>query len=231
MDLSKLEKALQVSFKDKSLLQQAFTHISYTNEQKVHGHFYPSNERLEFLGDAVLELAVSEYLFHRYSNKSEGVLSRIRVQVVCEPFLAAVGKDLELGNYVKLSKGESITGGRQKPSILADTLEAFIGALFLDQGLQAVKQFLHQFVFSRINDDQLLSRMSDDKSRLLEYVQQNYLGTVEFRLIKVEGPDHNRHFVVKAYLEDQFIGKGSGGSIKEAQQKAAREALDRLQKE
>lgn len=230
MDLSKLEASLQVSFKNKSLLQQAFTHISYTNEQKAQGKFFPSNERLEFLGDAVLQLAVSDYLYHHFSKESEGVLSRIRIQVVCEPFLAAVGKDLGFGNYIKLSRGEIITEGHKKPSILSDTVEAFIGALFLDQGLESVSRFLHQFVFTRI-DDELLSKIIDDKSRLLEYVSKKDLGTIDFRLIKAKGPDHDRHFMVKAYLEDQFIGKGSGATIKEAQQKAAREALGRLQKE
>ncbi|SEN15357.1 ribonuclease III [Lihuaxuella thermophila] len=223
MDLTELEQATGLTFRNKKLFQQAFTHTSFAHERKNHGA-HPDNERLEFLGDAVLELAVSEYLFSRFPGMSEGELTRTRARVVCEPSLASFAKELEFGRFVRLGKGEEMTGGRTRPSLLADLFEAFIGALYLDQGLDGVKNFLYTVVFPKINDE-WLSRMTDAKSQLQEMVQQERLGPLEYRIVDIKGPAHDRHFVAEVYLDNKRLGQGSGRSKKEAEQRAAMEAL------
>jgi ribonuclease III len=223
MDLSELEQATGITFRKKKLFQQAFTHTSYAHEKKGSDGI-PDNERLEFLGDAVLELVVSEYLFHRFPQMSEGELTRTRARVVCEPSLAFFAKELEFGRYVRLGKGEEMTGGRTRPSLLADVFEAFIGALFLDQGLDMVRRFLHCVVFPKVNEEWLANIM-DAKSQLQEMVQQERLGPLEYRIVDMQGPAHDRHFVAEVYLEDKCLGKGAGRSKKEAEQQAASEAL------
>jgi ribonuclease-3 len=223
MDLTGLEQATGLTFRNKKLFQQAFTHTSFAHERKATGA-HPDNERLEFLGDAVLELAVSEYLFNRFPGMSEGELTRTRARVVCEPSLASFAKELEFGRFVRLGKGEEMTGGRARPSLLADVFEAFIGALYLDQGLDGVKRFLYTVVFPKINDE-WLSRMTDAKSQLQEMVQQERIGPLEYRIVDIKGPAHDRHFVAEVYLENKKLGQGSGRSKKEAEQHAAMEAL------
>lgn len=223
MNLTGLEQRIGISFYNKKLFQQAFTHTSYAHERK-HSGVYSDNERLEFLGDAVLELAVSEYLFYRYPEMSEGELTRTRARVVCEPSLASFAKELEFGRYVRLGKGEEMTGGRSRPSLLADAFEAFIGALYLDQGLEVVKHFLHIVVFSKLSDDWLAS-MTDAKSQLQERVQQERIGPLEYRIVDTQGPAHDRQFIAEVYLENRRLGQGSGRSKKEAEQQAATEAL------
>ena len=173
MDLARLEQITGLKFHNRKLFQQAFTHTSFTHEKKATG-VHPDNERLEFLGDAVLELAVSEYLFQRYPKMSEGDLTRTRARVVCEASLASFAKELGFGEHVRLGKGEEMTGGRSRPSLLADVFEAFIGALFLDSGLEQVKKFLERVVFPKVNSD-WLKNMLDDKSKLQEVVQQGRL--------------------------------------------------------
>jgi ribonuclease-3 len=222
MDFSRLEQAIGITFRNKKLFQQAFTHTSFAHERK--NGLVPDNERLEFLGDAVLELAVSEYLFHRYPKMSEGELTRTRARMVCEPSLALFARELGFGEYVRLGKGEELTGGRTRPSLLADVFEAFIGALFLDQGLHGVKRFLHSVVFPKVSDEWLAS-MLDAKSQLQEWVQQERLGTLEYRIVDMQGPAHDRHFVAEVYLDNRRLGQGSGRSKKEAEQQAAMEAL------
>ncbi|AUS09268.1 ribonuclease III [Laceyella sacchari] len=223
MDLSELERSIGLTLKNKKLFQQAFTHTSFAHERKNSGKF-PDNERLEFLGDAVLELAVSEYLFHRYPQMSEGELTRTRARVVCEASLASFAKELDFGRFVRLGKGEEMTGGRTRPSLLADVFEAFIGALFLDQGLDEVRRFLTRLVFPKINDE-WLANMLDAKSQLQELVQQERLGALEYRIVDMQGPAHDRHFVAEVYLEDRCLGQGAGRSKKEAEQQAALIAL------
>src|SRR5690606_18286351 len=154
----------------------------YAYEQKNQGA-YPDNERLEYLGDAVLELIVSEYLFFRYPNMSEGELTRTRARIVCEPSLATFAKELGLGQFLQLGKGEEMTGGRNRPSLLADVFEAFIGALYLDQGLDVAKEFLHKQVFPKL-DDQWLSQTMDAKSKLQELIQQEHLGALHYRIVE-----------------------------------------------
>lgn len=222
MDLSKLEQEIGVTFRNKELFQRAFTHTSYAHERKL-GQIN-NNERLEFLGDAVLELAVSEYLYYRYPFMSEGELTRTRARVVCEPSLASFAKSLRFGDYLLLGKGEEMTGGRVRPSLLADVFEAFVGALFLDQGFEQVRNFLHTFVFSKL-DDEWLSQVTDAKSQLQELVQQERMGTLEYRIVDIQGPAHDRLFFAEVYLDGQCLGKGSGRSKKEAEQQAATQAL------
>ncbi|KFZ40573.1 ribonuclease III [Thermoactinomyces sp. Gus2-1] len=225
MDLARLEQITGLKFHNRKLFQQAFTHTSFTHEKKATG-VHPDNERLEFLGDAVLELAVSEYLFQQYPKMSEGDLTRTRARVVCEASLASFAKELGFGEHVRLGKGEEMTGGRSRPSLLADVFEAFIGALFLDSGLEQVEKFLERVVFPKVNSD-WLKNMLDAKSQLQEVVQQGRLGTLEYRIVDTKGPAHDRHFVVEVCLDQKPIGKGTGRSKKEAEQRAASEALAR----
>jgi ribonuclease-3 len=227
MDFSRLEKVTGLVFKNRKLFQQAFTHTSFAHERK--NGIHADNERLEFLGDAVLELVVSEYLFQRYPKMSEGELTRMRARIVCEPSLASFARELGFGDYVRLGKGEEMTGGRTRPSLLADLFEAFIGALFLDQGLDGAKRFLHTFMFPKVNEEWLAS-MLDAKSQLQEFVQHERLGTLAYRIVDMQGPAHDRHFVAEVYLENQPLGRGSGRSKKEAEQHAAMEALKNWQK-
>lgn len=228
MDLSQLEQKIGISFKNRKLFRQAFTHTSYAYEQKNQGA-YPDNERLEYLGDAVLELIVSEYLFFRFPNMSEGELTRTRARIVCEPSLATFAKELGLGQFLQLGKGEEMTGGRNRPSLLADVFEAFIGALYLDQGLDVAKEFLHKQVFPKL-DDQWLSQTMDAKSKLQELIQQEHLGALHYRIVETRGPEHDRQFVAEVYLDQKRLGKGSGRSKKDAEQQAASQALARWKK-
>ncbi|WP_073152945.1 ribonuclease III [Seinonella peptonophila] len=223
MDLSVLEQALGFKLKDKKLFQQAFTHTSFAHERKKAGSS-ADNERLEYLGDAVLELVVSEYLFHRYPEMSEGELTRTRARIVCEPSLASFAQELKLGDFMHLGKGEELTGGRTRPSLLADVFEAFIGALFLDQGLDQVKSFLYNVVFAKVTDE-WLSEMTDAKSQLQEWVHQERLGILEYKIADIQGPAHDRHFVAEVYLNQRKLGKGAGRSKKEAEQQAAAQAI------
>ncbi|MBD1371413.1 ribonuclease III [Hazenella sp. IB182357] len=223
MNFTVLEQMTEMKMKNKKLFQQAFTHTSFAHERKNNG-YYPDNERLEFLGDAVLELAVSEYLFERYPKMSEGELTRMRARMVCEPSLASFAKELGFGKHIRLGKGEEMTGGRTRPSLLADVFEAFIGALYLDQGLEQVKRFLGDFVFPKINEEWLAS-MTDAKSQLQELVQQERLGPLEYKIIDMQGPAHDRYFVAAVYLDTRMLGEGSGRSKKEAEQQAATQAL------
>lgn len=214
---------------NKKLYEQAFTHTSYSHEKKKMG-IHPDNERLEFLGDAVLEIVVSEYLYHRYPNMSEGHLTRTRARVVCESSLASFAKELNFGNYVRLGKGEEMTGGRGRASLLADVFEAFIGALFLDQGFITVQKLLNELVLTKI-DDTWLTCSIDAKSQLQELIQQEKMGVLAYRIVDIKGPAHDRQFEAEVYLEDECIGRGMGRSKKEAEQRAATTALEKWKSE
>ncbi|WP_241154434.1 ribonuclease III [Staphylospora marina] len=205
------------------LFLQAFTHSSFSHERK-NGKGHPDNERLEFLGDAVLELAVSEYLYRHFPGMSEGELTRTRARIVCESSLAGFARELDFGKYVRVGKGEELTGGRNRPSLLADVFEAFVGALFLEKGLDGVREFLGNFVFPKL-DDRLLGGVTDAKSQLQERVQHLHLGQLQYRIVDVQGPAHDRHFVAEVLLDGRPLGRGSGRSKKEAEQMAAAEAL------
>ncbi|MGL4523219.1 MAG: ribonuclease III [Bacilli bacterium] len=215
------------SFENEQLLQQAFTHSSYVNEHRNAAQ--KDNERLEFLGDAVLELTISQYLFHRFPEMSEGELTKMRAGIVCEPSLVTIANELSFGKLVLLGKGEEMTGGRNRPALLADAFESFIGALYLDQGTDAVVIFLEQYVYPKI-DAGAFSHMMDYKSELQEFTQKDGSGSVEYRIVSEVGPAHNRQFIMEVYVNGTKCGTGQGKSKKEAEQHAASQALAQLQK-
>ena len=224
--INELQTRLQLRFKQLKLLKQAFTHTSYVNEHK-HGTI-EHNERLEFLCDAVLQLLVSEYLFTAYPNRPEGELTRMRASVVCEPSLAQFAERLELGAHIQLGRGEEQLGGRQRPALLADLFEAFVGAIFLDAGIERTRAFLetHMFPYIESNDYGLL--VKDFKSKLQERAQHKGLGAVEYRIMEERGPAHDREFVVEVCIGEIPYGNGSGRTKKEAEQRAAAVAWQSL---
>jgi ribonuclease-3 len=217
-----LQQRLKLTFRNPALLKQAFTHTSYVNEQR--GSRVADNERLEFLGDAVLQLTVSEYLYRLYPDSPEGELTRLRANIVCEPSLVRFAEMLEFGQVVLLGKGEEQTGGRTRPSLLADAFEAFLGALYLDQGLDAVIEFLDRHLFSLLSSDGR-APLKDFKTELQEKVQQLSMGALDYRIVEERGPAHDREFVAVVAIGKQRLGKGSGRSKKEAEQQAASQAL------
>lgn len=174
---------------------------------------YEDNERLEFLGDAVLELTISQFLFKKYPTMSEGDLTKVRAAIVCEPSLVAFANELSFGKLVLLGKGEEMTGGRARPALLADVFEAFIGALYLDSGLEPVVHFLEKCVFPKINDG-AFSHVMDFKSQLQEFVQRDSKGSLEYKILQEKGPAHNREFVATVSLNSEILGTGSGKSKK-----------------
>ncbi|MCM1252362.1 MAG: ribonuclease III [Clostridium sp.] len=218
--LEELEQKIGYSFKDKRLLRQALTHSSFANEQKINK--YDDYERLEFLGDAVLELVSSEFLFREHETMAEGQLTRLRASMVCEQALAYCAREFGLEQYILLGKGEEMTGGRTKDSIISDVMEAIIGALYVDNGMDEAKAYIHRFILSDLEHKQLFY---DAKTILQEHVQQKNEGTLHYALIKEEGPDHDKLFVVEARIDEKTIGEGQGRTKKAAEQQAAYQAL------
>ncbi|MFC5734948.1 ribonuclease III [Cytobacillus gottheilii] len=214
-----------IIFRNEKLLKQAFTHSSYVNEHRRKP--YEDNERLEFLGDAVLELTVSKFLYIKYPMMSEGELTKLRAAVVCEPSLVAFANELSFGELILLGKGEEMTGGRSRPALLADVFEAFIGALYLDQGIDTVVDFLEKAVFPKI-DAGAFSHVMDFKSQLQELIQRDGSGAIEYKILMEKGPAHNREFVSTVSLNGAELGTGTGRSKKEAEQHAAQMALQVL---
>ena len=223
-----LQQKLAIVFNNHSLLYNAFTHSSYVNEHRRKN--FTDNERLEFLGDAVLELGVSQYLYSTEPGMNEGELTKLRAAIVCEPALVKFANELGFGNYVLLGKGEEQTGGRMRPALLADVFEAFIGALYIDQGMDAVTAFLETIVFPKISVG-AFSHVMDYKSRLQEIVQQTNSGHLQYEVIEEKGPAHAKVFVTIVRLDDETLGTGSGKSKKEAEQEAARHAIVELKSE
>lgn len=218
-----LKEDLQVKIGDQELIQQAFNHTSYVNEKAHKGSL--SNERLEFLGDAVLELVVSQYLYHTYPEQAEGHLTRMRAQLVREPSLAYLARQVSFDQYLKLGKGEAESGGRQRESILSDCFEAFLGAFYIDQGIEAVKSFLTPILLAP--HQTILEITSQDyKTKFQELVQQKGSVQIEYRLLKQEGPPHSQVFTAGLFVENQLQAQGKGKSKKEAEMQAAREALN-----
>jgi ribonuclease III len=211
-----------VTIENEKLLKQAFTHSSYVNEHRRKP--FEDNERLEFLGDAVLELTVSQFLFKKYPTMTEGELTKLRAAIVCEPSLVSFANELEFGKHILLGKGEEMTGGRERPALLADVFEAFIGALYLDQGIDKVVEFLDRVVFPKINAG-AFSHVMDFKSQLQELVQRDGAGIIEYRVLQEKGPAHNKEFVSRVSLNGTELGIGAGKSKKEAEQHAAEMAL------
>ncbi|MEW9667601.1 ribonuclease III [Ammoniphilus sp. 3BR4] len=225
MDFQQLQNTIGIQFNNEKLMKQAFTHSSYVNEHR--GKPFQDNERLEFLGDAVLELTVSQFLFTHFPKMSEGEMTKLRAAIVCEPSLVRFAESLQFGKLVLLGKGEEMTGGRQRPALLADCFEAFIGALYLDQGLPTVTSFLNQFVFPSVDRGEFM-KVTDYKSQLQEHVQHDNLGEISYRIIEEKGPAHNREFVSEVLLNGISMGAGKGRSKKEAEQHAAAVAIEKL---
>lgn len=221
-DIEKFEEILNYKFRNKSLLVQALSHSSYANEKKKSR---VSNERLEFLGDSVLSIVVSQYLFEHLTHIAEGELTKLRASLVCEKSLYLFAKQIHLGDFILLGKGEENTGGRERTSILADAFEAVIGAIFLDGGLEAASKHILRFI---PEDIQRLKKpvFSDFKTILQEIVQKNPEEKAEYVLAGEEGPDHDKRFVVEVHLNSNVIGEGIGKSKKEAEQMAAKQALE-----
>ncbi|GAB2561600.1 ribonuclease III [Gracilibacillus alcaliphilus] len=224
-DFTKLQNQLGIHFKNEKLLYQAFTHSSYVNEHRKKNIL--DNERLEFLGDAVLELGVSQYLYRKYHELAEGDLTKLRASIVCEPALVKFADSLDFSSYVLLGKGEEMTGGRNRPALLADVFEAFIGALYLDQGYEAVIQFLENHVYPEISTG-AFSHTMDYKSQLQETIQQHKNKLIEYAIVDEKGPAHDREFFAVVTINSKIVGKGVGRTKKEAEQRAAKQALDRL---
>ncbi len=220
-EFSELERMIGIRFQNRELLQEALSHSSYANEKKKQRH---SNERLEFLGDSVLSIVVSQYLFENYPDLPEGELTKIRAALVCEKSLHRFALQIRLGDFLLLGKGEAHTGGRQRPSILADAFEAVIAAIYLDKGLEAARQHILRFIPKNLLENRFML-FGDYKTALQEVIQKNPEEKVEYLLIDESGPDHSKTFSVEVCLNSNVIGRGSGKSKKEAEQMAAREAL------
>jgi len=223
MNFKALEKQLGIKFKNQRLLIQAFTHSSYVNENK--NRKKQDNERLEFLGDAVLELGISQYLYRTYPNKPEGELTKIRATIVCEPALVQFALSLNFDKFVLLGRGEERTGGRQRPALLADVFEAFIGALYLDQDFEGVNVFLKRFIYPKIEKG-TFSNALDYKSQLQELIQKNKQTAINYQIVCEKGPAHDREFVAHVIINNRIVGVGHGRTKKESEQLAAKKALD-----
>lgn len=219
-----LQKKLKIN---QNLLKQALVHRSYLNESK---EYKTSNERLEFLGDAVLELVVSEFLYKNYPQKSEGQLTKLRSKIVCTKTLSFLARKLFLGKLLFLSKGEEASGGRENQTLLANTFEAVIGALYLDRGKTSVRTVLKEILFDKL--DTVLEKSSpvDFKSRFQEIIQSKEQPTPVYKLISTSGPDHKKKFKVAAIVDEKIIATGTGPSKQKAEQEAARTALEKIRK-
>lgn len=218
--LSKLEERICYHFKNRNLLKQAVTHSSFSNEKRMSK--LANNERLEFLGDAVLELISSEFIFLNYKQMDEGEMTKLRASLVCEPSLASCAREIELGKYLLLGKGETNTGGRERDSILSDALESVIGAIYLDGGFTNAKEFVERLILSNIEGKQLFY---DSKTILQEIVQSKYKEGLHYELLHEEGPDHEKTFTVAVYIGAKEVGMGSGRTKKAAEHEAAYQAI------
>lgn len=220
-----LEKSLKYTFKDKQILIKALSHSSFSNELKSKNIKSECNERLEFFGDSILSLIVSEYLYTNYPDLPEGELSKVRAGTVCEKALAKFAKEISLGDYLFLGHGEEITNGRERASILADAFEALLAAMYIDGGIEPIKSFLLPFTTEEIKEIIARGNTKDYKSMLQQFVQQEHGDVLEYKLVNESGPAHDRIFETNAYLNNNVIGKGVGKSKRESEQNAAKEAL------
>jgi ribonuclease III len=222
--LTDIQKRLSHQFNNQELLERALTHKSFANENRVPAH----NERLEFLGDAVLSLVISEYLMNNCPDSTEGDLSRLRAAVVSEPALSSIAREIGLGNYLLLGKGEEQTGGRDKDSLLADCLEALIAAIYLDAGQASVASFVIRFFEEMIRKNCSSRGTLDYKTEVQELCQERLKILPEYRIVSEAGPDHKKQFTVEIAVKGEVYGRGIGRSKKDAEQKAAKEALEKL---
>jgi len=222
-DFSQFEKQINVSFSNKDLLKQAFVHRSYLNENKEFpiGH----NERLEFLGDAVLELVITDYLYKKFPQKTEGEMTSLRSSLVNSTTLHSVGNALGINDYLMLSRGEAKDTGRARQYILANTIEAIIGAIYMDQGYDAVKGFVYSYICPLMDSIIEEGSFIDAKSLFQEKAQEHDGVTPAYKTIKEDGPDHDKHFTVGVYLKAELVAQGEGDSKQDAEQMAAENAL------
>ena len=216
-----LKEKFDISFKNEALLVEAMTHSSYANEHKEMKGIY--NERIEFLGDAVLELTISDWLFRQFPHFQEGQLTKLRAQIVCEDSLSLLAKECSLNEYLLLGKGETLSGGREKPAVLCDVFEAFIGALYLDKGMEEVQRFLDQVIVPKIKNGRY-ELITD----LQEYLQQNGTVHIRYELIKEEGPSHDKVFTVQVTVDGKKYKTASGKTKKAAEQMAAKLTMEEL---
>ncbi len=223
--LDSLEKKIRYQFRNHELLVQALTHSSYANERRIRKQ--PDNERLEYLGDAVLELVSSETIYFEHKDMPEGEMSKLRASIVCEQSLAYCARAIQLGNYLFLGKGEQATGGADRDSILSDAMEALIGAVYLDGGFTSAKELIQQFV---LNDLETKKLFYDSKTILQEMIQGKGKGGFMYKLISESGPDHNKTFVVQAVIDDTLVTEGTGKTKKAAEQEAAYRAIIELRR-
>ena len=228
MKLEQLENKIEYRFRDRTLLTTALTHRSYAFEHAPAGSVPVTNERLEFLGDAVLELISSDYLYHLYPDHDEGRLSKLRAALVCEPALNERAGEIDLGAYILLGKGEEQSGGRRRPSIVSDAMEALIGAIYSDGGLEAAKTFILRFVLAHPEEAEIQENGFDSKSRLQEWTQARGR-KLEYRIVSESGPDHNKKFEAEVLLDGNTVSSGMGRSKKHAEQQAAAKALELLE--
>lgn len=218
--LKKFEEEINYKYNDLKLLRHALTHSSYANEKRLNK--LDNNERLEFLGDAVLELVTSDFLYKKHKKMPEGELTKLRARLVCEQTLAYCAKEIRVGDYLLLGKGEDATGGRERFSILSDALEAIIGSVYLDGGFTNAKEFISRYILADASNKELFF---DSKTILQEIVQSEYKGQLTYELLKEEGPDHNKQFTVVALVHDKELGVGVGKTKKAAEQEAAYQSI------
>ncbi|MDX2472042.1 MAG: ribonuclease III [SAR324 cluster bacterium] len=226
--MKELEKEIGYQFQDLKLLELALSHKSYANEART-----KDNERLEFLGDAVLQIVISDYLFEKYPDWNEGLLSRFRAVLVCETGLEKVANRINLGRYILIGKGEEASGGRQKASILANVSEAVFAAVYLDakdKGAKAAKKVILSLFESEVEDNEITFAYEDVKTYFQEWVQKKKLGAIEYKLVSDEGPDHMKTFVMALFIGGKEVAKGSGKNKKTAEQQAAFKALQEMKK-
>lgn len=224
--MNELERTIQYKFKNRKLLEQSLRHKSYCHEKRMDP--MESNEKLEFLGDAVLELAISEYLFTTYVELSEGDLTKFRASVVCEPMLAEVARDIHLGTYLKLSRGEATSKGDEKDSILSDGLEALIGAVFCDAGYKKAKEVVLHLLIDKVADMRWKFMYSDAKTLLQEEIQKTSEARLQYDVLEEKGLEHDKTYVIEVSHEGKVLGVGEGRSKKEAEQNAALQAVKAL---
>ena len=219
--MKKLQEKIEYSFKNISFLEEALTHSSYANE---HQGNIPYNERMEFLGDAVLSFVSAQYLFEKYPDMPEGRLSKLRSSLVCTQSLSSFAKEIELGSFLRMGKGETASGGASRPSVLENAFEALIAAIYLDGGIEEAKRFILHFLSREVESHH--SNFKDYKSLLQEIIQQNPDERLSYAVVNTSGPDHDKRFEVELRLNSNVIGKGIGTSKKNAEQEAAKQALE-----
>ncbi len=224
-NIQNLENEIGYVFNDRELLMQALTHSSYVNDRKMDKNL--CNERLEFLGDAILEMTSSEFLYSEYPEKDEGELTKLRASLVSETPLAAVAGEIGLGEYLYLGHGEERTGGRTRYSVTSDAVEAVIGAIYIDGGIEPARAFVRKYILNDIENKKLFH---DSKTVLQEIVQKYHRGTLNYRLVKEEGPDHDKNYGMNALIDEKIIGYGEGRTKKAAEQQAAYSAIKSLNK-